>query len=245
MKSLFAFLSFALVCTGALAQGVRNRPDFQGTKIVRAVMPDFPEPLYRLYRNGGEVRIDIAVDMEGKLTEWLAVAYTDRRFADLAIEALKKWEFEPARWEGQPVPVCIPLTFSFEVKGVVLSSTGEEMAEAWLMTHFGGTNAYRPCTLRELDRIPIPVHADAPHYPESLANRGVQGEVTVEFYIDETGAVRMPFVIDLPQADLANLAVLAVRDWKFEPPTCRGRPVLARVRQLFRFTPTPVPANAG
>ena len=36
-------------------------------------------------------------------------------------------------------------------------------------------------------------------------------------------------------------AVDAVRQWKFEPPTRRGRPALVHVRQLFRFSAPATP----
>ncbi|MCX6951979.1 MAG: energy transducer TonB [Verrucomicrobia bacterium] len=90
--------------------------------------------------------------------------------------------------------------------------------------------------LRELDRIPVPLQAVSPRYPEELARLGAVGEITVDFYIDERGAVRMPYVSSHAQPLLARLAVDAVRQWKFEPPTRRGQPVLVHVRQLFRFT---------
>jgi TonB family protein len=61
--------------------------------------------------------------------------------------------------------------------------------------------------------------------------------VVVDFYIDETGAVRMPYVTGRPHTLLANLAVDAVRQWKFEPPTRNGTPVLVHARQVFHFNP--------
>ena len=44
---------------------------------------------------------------------------------------------------------------------------------------------------------------------------------------------------------VANLAVDAVRQWTFEPPTRNGRPVLVHVRQVFRFNPAAKPASAA
>ena len=239
MKTHLLLLSVALAAASAPAQVSSRNADFKSVKINETVAPAFPESLYRAYRNGGEVRLDIAVDAEGKLSDSLLVAYPDRRFADLALEAVKQWTFEPARWKDEPIPVCISLTFNFEVSGVVISTSGNELIDARLNEIFGGPNAYRPSTLSELDRIPIPLRADAPHYPKSVADRGVSGEVSIEFYIDEHGAVRMPFVVGLPQMELAHFAMTAVREWKFEPPTRKGQPVLARVRQLFRFKPAP------
>ena len=242
MKTLLALCSLAVAVSPVLAQRSDRNSDFRSAKIIRTVEPIFPEALLTDYRNGGEVRIAISVDANGKLGEWLVLSYTARGFADAAVAALKEWEFEPARMMGEPVPVHIELTFNFEVKGVVVSLTLAETADALLGSVLGRQLAYAPCTLRELDRIPVPLSTVTPAYPKELGERGVQGTVTVEFYIDEQGNVRMPFVLGHPLAALANLAVDAVRQWKFEPPTRRGVPVLVHVRQIFQFTP-PVAAK--
>jgi len=237
MKTLFASLLLAAGTASLLAQLPAVPNEFQSLKIIETAMPIFPETMIASHRNGGQARIVISVDADGKLREWLAVAYTDRAFADQAVSALKEWSFEPARWRGEPVSVSVTLTFDFEVKGVVISTTGSESLDAQLNALLGDARAFTPCTLRELDRIPVPLHSVAPSYSKDLSDKGVTGEVIVEFYIDEEGTVRMPCVVDRPDRALANLAIDAVQQWKFEPPTRNGRPVLVHVRQLFRFKP--------
>ena len=219
------------------AQIPPGRPDFQSAKIHESTTPRYPQSLLATQRKGDKARIMINVDREGRLVDWLVIGYTDVRFADSAVAALKEWTFEPARWQGSPVAVCVPLTFNFEVEGVVVSITALEAMQS-LMSSLSSQNqreVYAPCTLRDLDRIPVPLHTVTPAYPKELA---AQGDVTVEFYIDEQGAVRMPSVIGGPPRLLAELAVDSVRQWKFEPPTSKGRPVLVCVRQVFRFKPT-------
>jgi TonB family protein len=243
MKALLVLFSFAVAASPALAQRPSRNSDFQSAKIIQTVQPVFPESLIVRYRNGGEVRVAISVDANGKLGEWLVISYTDREFADAAVAAFKEWEFEPARMMGEPIPVHIELTFNFEVKGVVVSLTPAETTDVLFNSLLSRQPAYAPCTLRELDRIPVPLNTVKPAYPKELGDRGVQGAVTVEFFIDEQGAVRMPFVVGRPPIALADLAVDAVRLWKFEPPTRHGRPVLVHVRQVFTFTPTSVAQN--
>jgi TonB family protein len=239
MKTLLISL-LAVTVTGAFAQSATSSSarfdEFQSSRIIQTVEPVFPETLIPLYRNGGQVNILISIDAKGHLADWLVTRYTDRLFADAAIDALKRWEFEPARVMGEAVSVCIDLHFGFEVKGVVISTTISDTVTA--MFNAVARDAYYPCTLRELDRIPVPLNTVAPAYPQQAAERGATGEVVVDFYIDETGAVRMPYVTGRPHVLLANLAVDAVRQWRFEPPTRNGNPVLVHARQLFRFTPT-------
>lgn len=233
MKTFLLFV-FALVAS-TLAAGPSRSPDFQSAKIIQTVPPVFPNSLVAVCRNGGRARILISVNADGRLSDTLIVSYSRREFADASLRALREWSFEPARLRGEAVSVSIELTFHFEVKGVVVSLTPAEAVEAAMNSVIGGVDAYAPCTLRDLDRIPIPLKTVRPFFPDALADRGLSGNVTVSFYIDEQGAVRMPYVIGQPDLALADLAVDAVRQWKFEPPTHHGQPVLVHARQLFRF----------
>jgi TonB family protein len=239
MKTALAFV-LVFFTAGVWAQTAPgNRPrELQSAKIIQTVDPVFPDSLIATYRRGGQVTLLISVNTQGKLSEWLPLRYTDPAFSDAAVAALKEWKFEPARLHGEPVPVSIELIFNFEVKGVVVSVTASDTVTAQ-MNDLIGHHSYAPCTLRELDRIPVPLKTVSPIYPEELAVLGASGDVIVEFYIDERGRVRMPIVTGQPHQELANLAVDAVRQWQFEPPTRRGHPVLVKVRQVLRFTPKP------
>ena len=92
--------------------------------------------------------------------------------------------------------------------------------------------------MKELDRIPTPMVTVAPDYPAELAQKGVRGKVTVDFYIDESGTVRMPSVPPLDNSELVELAVKALRQWKFGVPTRDGKPVLVKASQSFNFGKT-------
>ena len=106
-------------------------------------------------------------------------------------------------------------------------------------------DVYRPHSLKELDRIPTPIAAPSPGFPARFAHGGA-GQVTVSFYIDEDGAVRLPSVDESDDPDLAAAAIDALRNWKFEPPTWKRRPVLVRASQQFNFrTPETAKAKSG
>jgi TonB family protein len=158
------------------------------------------------------------------------------------VTALKQWKFEPARINGDPVAASSEVAVVFEVQGmtvVSLNATDELMARFYQVNNADAF--YRPCALKELDRIPTPLAAPAPAYPQEFARTGRVGRVTISFYIDESGAVRLPTVEVDDNPDLASLAVGALRQWKFEPPTRRGRPVLVKATQIFNFQ-SPAPA---
>jgi protein TonB len=71
----------------------------------------------------------------------------------------------------------------------------------------------------------IPVKKVIPPYPENLKEEGIAGEVAICAMIDVKGNVKAPFVIRSLHPELDNLALDAVRQWKFEPYIYRGNPI--------------------
>jgi TonB family protein len=230
-------LGLGLLLSGSvLAQSSPAASEWQSLKILQTVEPVFPYRLMQLTVTEGEARVVINIDSTGKLAEWLVIGYTQPEFADAAVAAVKQWQFEPARFRGTPVGAISELSFHFSAQGVVVSSQNlVDIVEAQTMRMFGDRYVFEPCPPRELDRLPEPIATVAPAYPKVLAEKGVHGRVTVEFYIDQTGAVRLPSVTTEDNVELGGLAVAAMSQWKFTPPTSRGRSVLVKAVQVFDF----------
>jgi TonB family protein len=186
----------------------------------------------------GEARVVISVDSEGKLGDVLVVGYTNIAFADAAVEALKHWTYEAARVHGVPRSsrTCVLFIFKNDI-GVMIQKL-PSMNDASVFRSLSERYIFTPCKLRDLDRIPIPTEVVAPVPPK----KGLPAKriVTVEFYIDDQGRVRMP-AIDRSEAEdeYAAAAVRAVEQWRFEPPLRKGRPVLVLAQQNFSFVPKP------
>ena len=238
-KQVFWLIGIGYLIIGsALAQLPLMPPEWQSMKIIQTEDPVFPLHLQQLSVTEGETRVVINVGPDGKLQEWLVVGYTLPEFADAAVRAIKEWKFEPARLRGEPVGATTELVFHFEVHGVlVVSQTVTENLEARVLQLLARAYAYRSYSLKELDRIPTPVYTVSPQYPRELADKGVKGKIAIDFFIDETGAVRMPAGSASDDDRLSGLAIAALRQWKFEPPTHDGRPVLAQATQVFNFGP--------
>ncbi len=207
-------------------------------KIIQTEELVFPFSMVRTQLRG-EARIAINVDSQGVLKDMLVLAYTKKPFADTAVEGLKTWKFEAARINGQPVGAVSEISIDFTATGVVISQTMNDVMEALYNLTAGARTPYdyKLCTMREIDRIPVPVSVIRPNYPQELAKKDIVGQVTVVFFIDETGAIRMPAVTRSDNDLLADLAIDALKQWKFEPPTRRGVPVLVRAVQVFNFVP--------
>ncbi len=236
MKSTYLIFTLVLgVASSALAERTAIVPERQSVKIIQTFTPSFPLDLAAQGYFEGEARIAVSIDDAGKLSDWLVIGYTHRRFADEAVQAIKQWEYEPARVQGKAVPTRFEMRVTFESTKTVIScdarTSGEIFAHRLIRTRL----AYDVCTLKELDRIPIPLKTVAPAYPANLAKQEVRGNVTVDFFIDETGNIRMPAIVGTDGNELSPLAIEALLQWKFEPPTRHEQPVLVRAQQMFAF----------
>lgn len=236
------FVLGVLVSPLAMTRGEEQSPNdaenYERLKIEQTWLASFPHEATVVGFGSGEAHLVVAVDATGVLTDCLVIGYTHRAFADEAVRTVKKWKYEPARLHGEPVPVVAKIDFVFEKEGLtVVTQSLEENLDSRYHEMEKDNYAYRLYKLSELDHLPTPVHVVQPAYPAEWAAKGIVGVVSVEFYIDETGRVRMPGVAGGAPAPLADLAVAAVQQWQFEPVTCKGKPVLVRVSQDFNFGP--------
>jgi TonB family protein len=196
-----------------------------------------PAMLYSGVRSG-EVRIAISVDENGRLTDYLVIGYTDPGFVDTAVNAVKRWTYEPALASGRRQSARSNVLFVFKDEGVIVQRLPGAIERLYVSEIMRERYVYEPCRLRDLDRIPTPVHVVSP----VARLEGKTHTVTVGFFIDESGRVRMP-AVERESADdlLAVAAVTAVEQWRFEPPLRHGSPVLVYAQQDFTFKPKAQP----
>jgi TonB family protein len=74
-----------------------------------------------------------------------------------------------------------------------------------------------------------------PEYPEQALAQHVQGPVLLDLHIGRDGSVQQIKVVS-GDAELAEAAVTAVRQWKFKPQLVHGRPVEMETQITLKFT---------
>lgn len=242
IRTSFAIALFSLLGMGAaIAQGARFSPaprpngdDNIGVGIEQLGVLAYPPTLLYKGIDSGEVRISISVDKEGNLMDSLVTAYTEREFADAALAAIKRWRYQPAKAGGNPTASRSDLLFQFRNAGVIVQTLpGAEMRRVYFST-LNERYQYKPCQLRDLDRIPTPVRVISPMVNSDEKTH----RVTVEFFIDEEGGVRMAAVSREEAGNIyAAAAVAAVEQWRFESPLRKGERVLVLAQQEFNFHP--------
>lgn len=224
-----SLLSFPLIGNAA---GLEPSDEDAGIAIDQVGVLVYPPMMLYNAIYTGEVSVVISVDEKGVLTDCLVTGYTDHTFADAAVTALKRWIYQPARVKGRARASRADVLFLFKDQGVIVQNFPGALEQRAWSGYAQGRYVYQPCKLRELDRIPTPVHVVRP----SIKPGDGQHSVTVEFYIDEDGKVRMPAVARESADDAyAAAAVSAVEQWRFESPLRRGKPVLVYAQQEFTF----------
>jgi TonB family protein len=227
------FLSCLALLAPATTYGIEN---FESLKVVDSVLPIYPVSMTIEGIYDGTAQVVVQVNENGELIDTYLASYTHPLFGKLAQEAIRKWTFQPAKLNGEPLTVIKPFDFRFEDRRGVFAIGIQEAAAARLNLSGGSPDAKRVYSPRELDEIPVPIHMKTPLYPEEFKGKNIDGSVTVIFYIDDDGSVRMPHVTEYTHESFGYTALLAVKEWKFEPPLVRGKPVAILARQKFTFS---------
>jgi TonB family protein len=74
-----------------------------------------------------------------------------------------------------------------------------------------------------------------PDYSTFARSHDVKGTVVIEALVDEKGNVFAAEVVNSVHKDLDKAAIAAISDWKFEPATENGMPVMKVVRIPVKF----------
>lgn len=230
MPSRFA----AFFAIGALAT-LRLCAGFESCKVEPTYVPPLSPALQMEGVTDGRVIFAIDINAEGQLTDSLVLGYTHPGLVRPCWEALKLWKFTPAMRDGQPIGVQSELAVNYTAEGVVISSPAMLDLDRHVRRLFGNHLTKTERSGQDLDAAPAPVSKSAPRYAMQAAKEGVKGTVRVHFYIDETGAVRMPAVEGDAHPYLSAMAIDALRSWRFNPPMAHGKPVLVAMRQDFTF----------
>lgn len=235
-RLLIGFIFLAAVSVGFSAPFSETSGDNEGIAINQTEALAYPMAMTLEGILKGEVQVVISVDAEGRLNDTLVVGYTNAAFAKVAVDALRRWKFSPARARGVARASRAHVLFVFTNENGVMFQALPTNASISFVRSIKERYSYLACQLRDLDRIPVPVQVVRPVSPGT----GLRAKrtVTVEFYIDEEGRVRVP-AIGRDDADdsFAAAAVSAVEQWRFEPPVRKGRAVLVLAKQEFTFVP--------
>lgn len=232
---LAAALALATLPVSAITS--RSGPK-EGLTIVQTFEPQVRAAPNESLPSFGDVRLVLNVDENGKLIDWLPISYAHPAYLSAAVDAIKGWEYRPAKINGEPVSVRQQVVFSFQSRGRVVSMLAIETANSLFRNVLGEQVTRCVYAGRDLDEQPKPIKVVQPlGLPPSVQVRPGAG-VMIDFYIDENGHPRMPTVSNYDHPVMAAAAVQALEQWEFTPPKRNGQPVAVRVVQWFSFAPS-------
>lgn len=200
---------------------------------IRIMMPVvYP---YEILAGGlpGRASVAFAVGPDGRVEDVSVVRATHPDFGEALAAAMESWEFEPARYAGQPFAALLArsLDFNPEGKDMPINDTTRRL----LFESRKPNPAF--VDVADLDEMPATRFGATPRYPGRMG--GEAGEAEIEFIIDRTGRVHLPRIVSASAPPFGWAAVTAAAQWEFSPPRKGGQPVDARMRVPVQFPAQP------
>lgn len=179
------------------------------------------EPIYpvamRVSGLRGEVLVDFKVDIEGRVQNPFVSRSLNPAFDDPAIEAVRKWKFEPGRIGDVPIVtrMQVPIIFT-------LNDTVDGGGNGMLTTKKGDLSKL-PEALR-YDTPPRLIGSVRPVYPHAQLVAGKEGRALVRFMVDEQGHVMQAVVAEASAPEFGQALLAAIELFTYEPALKGGRP---------------------
>jgi TonB family protein len=188
-----------------------NRPE-----IIKKVNPVYPEEAVQK-RIEGLVVIEASTDEQGDVVSAKVMPSKNPQplLEEAALAAIRQWKYKPFLNDGKAVGVTFSVTMNFAL---------HKDKEAVLAP---GASTDRPKILEKVN----------PVYPEEAAKQGIEGLVVIEATADEKGDVVAAKVMATknPQPLLEEAALVAVRQWKYEPFLKDGKAVAVTFTVTMNF----------
>jgi protein TonB len=76
----------------------------------------------------------------------------------------------------------------------------------------------------------------SPEYPRRAIEQHIQGIVAVDAWIGLDGVPRIGKVVERASAELEQSSVNAIKEWRYEPANCNGKPVEIETILQVKYT---------
>ncbi|RKX33572.1 MAG: hypothetical protein DRP71_09980 [Verrucomicrobia bacterium] len=232
---VFALVAVSLSHNEARSKTDPSEPSGRQAVQIAKVIPEFPHALRNTIYSEGFANVVFMVDETGRNHDYVLLEATHPLFGATALEALRKWKVTPPIVDGRPNPTRHNVVVEFSQEGPVLidrpiaETVGPDERYQDRPLHF------RVCDLRDLDQLPKRIETIVPVLPKGVSADAAAGIARILIFIDMEGNVRAPAVLFSSSDAIADAAITAISDWRFEPPLKNGNPVVVQAVQTFRF----------
>lgn len=170
------------------------------------VAPVYPQEALEK-RIEGAVHLTASISKEGKPTD-IAVVDGDPLLVPAAIDAVKQWEYEPSKRNGEPVETKTSITLNFVLPERVRVSQ------------------------RDFESMVAKKYP--PEYPEKARMARIQGSVVLAVVVGKDGKMRDAKLVK-GHPMLAPAAINAVQRWQYKPYLVGGQPVEVESQVTVNF----------
>lgn len=185
------------------------------------------EPVYPLLMRAsglrGEVNVAFEVDIEGRVRNCHVTRSLNPSFDDAAIEAVRRWRFEPGLADGVPTTTRMQVPVIFQIEGEREGGDGPLRI----------TRKVDPMSLPEgyrYDTAPRPVHTVLPVYPYAALRDDESGQAEVQIVISPEGKVVFAQVVSATKPEFGFALKASLEHFVFEPALLAGTPTRASLR---------------
>ena len=258
MKHPVCLLSSLMIALGASLAGATESRDVKPSvelRIVKFVRPEFPGIALQEGVAEGTVVVAFSHDLAGRVTDALALESTHPAFAREAIAAVQQWQIAPHGEKGAPCQCAHVIRLAFEAGGVMrMASTPSRTNGTSELATSGAGPTSSVLTFDDLDARPKVLRQSMPALPISATNDAKHRAVSVTFFVDREGRVRVPSIVSTPDPMLGAAVAQAMLQWRYESPRKGGKTVAALAEMNFNlnaaaapdsFAAAPAVAGAG
>lgn len=190
-----------------------------------------------------KVMLRAVVDQDGRARDVKVIKGVSKQLDKKAVDAVKRWRFDPAIKDGVPVAVQISLEIEFDCRTADdcdpispehknLAGQGTLEKETTLPVGvFKVGHGVKP---------PKPIATKQPTLSEQekrfARDAKYKGTVVLNLVVDETGTPQHIRVIRNLSSELDEKAIEAVSSWRFEPGTKNGKPVPVEINVEVNFS---------
>ena len=204
-------------------------------KLTHEVMPEYPKAA-REQHTEGDAFVDVVVDETGKVqrARFVDCANCSSMLAQAAVEAVRKWEYQPTLVDGKPVQVSSWVAFRFQLKdspAVDILSKAESSTPAVEPTSIPGPRKFRLSSGVAESNL---IRRVEPQYPLEAKWARIQGDVIIQCVIGKKGDITQARVFS-GHPLLAPSALNAVKGWKYKPFEFNGEPVEVETVITIKF----------
>jgi TonB family protein len=176
----------------------------------------------RKARIQGRVWLTLSISKAGEVED-VHVVSGPAELQDAAVEAARRFRFQPVTCQGEPVSTLTRIPVDFALGENVKNADDPGPSDQQAPETLHGSMESHAKLSEELTGTLILHHVN-PAYPKAAFKRRIQGKVVLKIVIGKDGRVEAIAVISGPP-ELVPSAVGAVEQWVYRPYILDGRPV--------------------